>query len=137
MFSMPTPVILVLLNQIVKNQDMLWIMFAIVLLYFILLYCIVLYFIYFNFSFNFNFIFNLHFVFTKKIKKKKVCDSLCQKCDGPGSYNCSTCATGSYLNNGTCVTSCPTGFYGNVLTCSRTFLLSLFFNYYYFPSFCF
>ena len=39
----------------------------------------------------------------------KECDSLCDACDGPTAYNCTSCTTGKFLLNSkrVCVDSCP------------------------------
>ena len=38
------------------------------------------------------------------------CDSSCESCLGASSLNCTSCSSTTFLLNGACVTSCPTGY---------------------------
>lgn len=46
------------------------------------------------------------------------CDSSCATCNGPGENDCLTCTGTLVLNNSTCETACPTGFYNRNGTCT-------------------
>lgn len=41
----------------------------------------------------------------------QACHRLCQSCEGPGPFDCQTCALPYYLHNGSCVSKCPAGTY--------------------------
>ncbi|XP_074651070.1 proprotein convertase subtilisin/kexin type 6-like [Tubulanus polymorphus] len=43
------------------------------------------------------------------------CSSKCKECTGSTDRNCISCLTGAFFINGTCVSVCPPGFYGNKL----------------------
>jgi len=47
------------------------------------------------------------------------CYSLCQTCNGGTNYNCTSCFGSDLLQNGTCVSSCESGYMGNSGSCLK------------------
>ena len=45
-----------------------------------------------------------------------LCDSACSACTGPSNTECTSCNQGWFLNETTCNTTCPTGYYSNAVT---------------------
>ena len=45
-----------------------------------------------------------------------LCDSACIACTGSAISECTACNSGWFLSGTTCGTTCPTGYYGNLLT---------------------
>ena len=47
------------------------------------------------------------------------CASTCGSCYGGSSYECITCAGGSFMLNGQCIAACPSGYYADGSTCRQ------------------